>query len=297
MALMVCAPVAEARHRHAHPHAVPNYISTQDLAIPVNAALRAQADGKRVIVVFDIDNTLLTTPQDLGGDTWYNWKRTGLSADAYRDLITNNTALLQLAKLRPTQPDTAALIAELQARHITVYALSARGTNLRGATEDVLKVNGIDFSGAPECGPPLCVKRGNLGDTEIRSAARQIGLPVPDKAFRSLTISDGLIMATGQNKGLVLNLLLHSLPGKGYTDVYFVDDTFSNITDMQQAAPQIQARVHPYSYERFWTDSNAFMHDKARQDKADADYDNLRHSLCAAIQAAVCDTPSLTVKP
>jgi hypothetical protein len=294
MALMVCAPAAEAKRHHARPHPVPAYISTTDLAVPVQAALKAQAEGKRAIVVFDVDNTLLTAPQDLGGDTWYNWKKSGISAEAHHNLIINNTALLQVAKLNPTQPDTASLIAQLQAKHIAVYGLSARGTDLRGATENVLKANGIDFSGAPECGPPLCVKRGNLTDTDIRAAVRHIGLPLPEKAFYPITVSDGLIMATGQNKGLILNLLLHSLAGKGYTDVYFVDDTFKNITDMQAAAPLIRPRVHPYSYERFWSDSAAFMHDKARQDKADADYAALKYRLCAAIQAAVCDTPSLT---
>ncbi len=297
MALMVCAPLVEAKGRHMRPHPVPAYVSTHDLMVPVQAALKARASGQRVLVVFDIDNTLLTTPQDLGGDIWYNWKKAGISAEAHHDLIINNTALLQVAKLNPTQPNTADLIAQLQAEHIAVYGLSARGTDLRGATEKALKANGIDFSRAPECGPPLCVKRGNITDRDIRAAARHIGLPLPDKAFYPITVSDGLVMATGQNKGLILNLLLHSLSGKGYTDVYFVDDTFKNITDMQAAAPLIRPRVHPYSYERFWTESDTFMHDKARQDKADADYAALKYRLCAAIQATVCDTSSLTTKP
>ncbi|MEI9904870.1 MAG: DUF2608 domain-containing protein [Asticcacaulis sp.] len=83
----------------------------------------------------------------------------------------------------PTQPDTAALVGDLQARHVAVYALSARGNLLRGATEAVLHDNGIDLSPAPECGPPLCTRRGNLADTQVRAAERRLGMTPPGPAL------------------------------------------------------------------------------------------------------------------
>ncbi|MEI9904869.1 MAG: hypothetical protein WDN06_13550 [Asticcacaulis sp.] len=58
--LAVLAPPADARaHRH-HRVARPvlPYAATRDLAEPVQAALAAAKAGRRVIVVFDIDNTL-----------------------------------------------------------------------------------------------------------------------------------------------------------------------------------------------------------------------------------------------
>ncbi len=296
IALMI-ASVCDAKPHHDRTHAIPAYRSTTDLTDPVNEALKAKARGHRVLVVFDIDNTLLTMPQDLGSDTWFNWQKSLIAADtpngdaAFQDLILNNTVLLQIGRLKPTQTDTAALIARLQARHIPVYALSARGTDLRGATETALKANGIDLSSAPECGPPLCSRRGNLSDAQARAAARLAHIRLPATPFKPFTISDGVVMSAGQNKGLLLALLLKSLPGKAYTDIWFVDDTFHNITDVQNAAPQMTARVHPYSYERFWPDSAAFMQDKTRQAKTDVDFSHIRETLCTAMQAALCITP------
>ncbi len=292
-ALLACASMADAKPRHRHPvlHPVPASISVTDLAVPVADALAMRAKGRRVIAVFDIDNTLLTTPQDLGGDTWFNWQKSleapGDTA-AFADLIRRNAALLELSRMTPTQPDTAAQIRTLQAHGIPVYALSARSPDLRGATERVLKDNGIDLSTAPECGPPLCARRGSLHDAEIRGAMRAAGLKPATTAYRDITISDGVMLVSGQDKGILLNLLLHNLKARGYSDVYFVDDTFHNIETMRAAAPRFRARVHPYSYERFWPDAAAFMKDTARQTRATQDYTNFQQGLCASVQSDLC---------
>ncbi len=295
--LTLTSPADAKTHRaRFHPHAVPNYQSVTDLSVPVQAAIDAARHGKRVLVVFDIDNTLLTMPQDLGSDTWFNWQKslddpnTPQGNAAFQKLIADNSALLQLGRMTPTQPDTPALIHSLQAAHIPVYALSARGSDLRGATEDALAKAGIDLGTAPECGPPLCTRRGKLSDAQIRAAATRLHLKVQTQPFYPVTVSDGVVMASGQDKGFLLHLLLSSLPAR-YTDVYFVDDTFHNITDVQAAAPLISARVHPYSYERFWPDAADFMKDQARQTKATQDFSHVKDTLCSAMQAALCITP------
>ncbi len=280
---LLAAPPAEA-HRHIALRSEPAYVSTTDLGAPVKAALAARAAGHRVIAVFDIDNTLLTLPQDLGSDTWFNWQRT-VNPDFGR-VLGDNAMLLELSEMRPTQPDTAALIRSLQAGGVTVYALSARSPGLRGATEDALAQAGIDLSAAPECGPPLCARRGNLNAAQIIAAAGRLHVRL-SAAPRTVTVSDGVMMVAGQDKGVMLHLLLGSLKAR-YDEVFFVDDTFQNITDVRAAAPGIRARVHPYSYERFWPDARAFMSDTARQGKADADMSRLRTSVCAAVDAATC---------
>ncbi|MDV6332191.1 DUF2608 domain-containing protein [Asticcacaulis sp. 201] len=288
MAALSCLPVAtEAAQRPQ-----PAYISITDLANPVDAALAAHAQGRRVLVVFDIDNTLLTMPQDLGSDTWFNWQQTRDKSEAgFQALLVNNTALLQLSTLSPTQPDAAQQVKRLQTAGIAVYALSARGSDLRGATEAALKANGIDLSSAPECGPPLCVRRGNLGDAEIRRAAKRARISVQTKPYRPVTVSDGVMMLSGQNKGVMLGILLKSLKGRSYTDVYFVDDTFQNIRNVQAAAPEMKADIHLYSYERLWPTTAAFMADPVRQGKTDSDFKAVRDSLCNAIRATLCVTP------
>ncbi|MFT4076813.1 MAG: DUF2608 domain-containing protein [Asticcacaulis sp.] len=292
MLLLAAAVLACASSPMAAPRPQPAYISVTDLATPVDAALAAQAKGRRVMVVFDIDNTLLTLPQDLGSDTWFNWQGTRDSSEAgFQALLVNNSALLQLTTMTPTQPDAAAQVKRLQAAGIAVYALSARGSDLRGATETALKANDIDLSAAPECGPPLCVRRGNLTDAEIRQAAKKARITVQAKPYRPVTVSDGVMMLSGQNKGVMLGLLLKSLKGRGYDDIYFVDDTFQNIRNVQGAAPEIKPEIHPYSYERLWPETAAFMADPARQAKTDTDLKAVRDSLCEAIRAVLCASP------
>ncbi|WP_155914601.1 DUF2608 domain-containing protein [Asticcacaulis sp. AC460] len=288
--MMTAALPAEAKKRQRTTYQpVPTYISVTDLATPVQAALSAKAKGRNVIVIFDIDNTLLTMPQDLGSDTWFNWQRSqDDSDDAFDALLRNNTFFLQASTMTPTQADSAALVRQLQAAGIPVYALSARGTALRGATEAALKANGIDLTRAPECGPPLCIRRGDLRDKEIRYAARWVGLKLPAGPYRPVTVSDGVMLVNGQDKGVMLNLLLRSLPAR-YNDVYFVDDTFHNVENVQNASPRITAKVHPYSYERYWPDAEAFMKDAPRQAKSDEEFARIKASLCAAVRAHICE--------
>ena len=281
---LFAAPGAEA-HRHAPHQAVPAYVSTTDLGAPVQAALAAHAAGRRVIAVFDIDNTLLTMPQDLGSDTWFTWQRTE-RPDGFAKLLSDNAMLLELGEMKPTQPDGPALLHTLQAAGIAVYALSARSPDLRGATEDALAKAGIDLSSAPECGAPLCSRRGNLNAVDIHAAARRLHVTLKGEP-RTVTVSDGVMMVAGQDKGVMLHLLLGSLKGR-YDDVFFVDDTFQNITDVRAAAPAFKARIHAYSYERFWPDAKAFMNDPARQAKSDAGMTQLKAGICAAIDATTC---------
>jgi hypothetical protein len=293
------AHAAEARpaHHPARHHAsrpIPVERVTYDLGVPVAEALRAKAQRRRVLVAFDIDNTLLTTRQDVGGDSWYVWKRgqddaaTPQGRAAVSDLLRDNSALLELSAMKPTQADAAALIAKLQAKGVAVYALSARGADLRGATERALGEAGIDLSSAPECGPPLCVKRGKLGEAQIHAASARAGWPQTGP-FRPVTVSDGVMLVAGQDKGLMLDLLLASLPTR-YDEVWFVDDTQDNVEHVIRAAPHIAARLHPFAYSRLWLDAADFMQSKARQEKAEQDMAAFRAGVCAALDSEICAT-------
>ena len=267
-----------------------------DLSIPVDEAINAQKSGHTVIVVFDIDNTLLTMPQDLGGDTWFNWKKSEISKDPQNQepldtFFSENSLLLQAGSMKPTQENTAALIRELQDNGVAVYALSARGDDLRGTTELALKSAGIDLSTEPECGPPLCSRRGNLNDAQIRDAAHALGMNLPPKRFRPVTVSDGVMMIAGQNKGVMLPLLIESLSGTKFTDVYFVDDTLKNIEDVDANEVNIY-RIHLFNYRKFWGDADRFNHDSTRQEQTEKSLGRLREALCSAMKSALCPKPN-----
>ena len=48
---------------------------TFDEIAPVVANLNSLYGAENVLIVADIDNTLLTSATDLGGDIWYQWQR------------------------------------------------------------------------------------------------------------------------------------------------------------------------------------------------------------------------------
>ena len=47
--------------------------------------LSQQYDVSEILVVLDIDNTILTSSTDLGGDIWYQWQRGKLNLKPYDD--------------------------------------------------------------------------------------------------------------------------------------------------------------------------------------------------------------------
>jgi hypothetical protein len=277
------------------------FARTTDLKDAVNAALADKARGRRVLVVFDIDNTLLTVPHDLGSDAWYAQKsendipKSPAPEAAREAMFRDSNLLLNAARMDKTQDNADILIAALQAAHIPVFAMSARDPALRGSTERELKRNGIDLSPAPQCGPPLCARRGNIRSDDIKAALNKLKLKQPDRPLRSITVSDGVVLLQGQDKGKFLHLLIHSLGdrrAKPFDDIYFIDDTPHNIEAVVRTAPYLHGRVHIYQYERMWEKSAAYRNSDERQAKAEADMGALRKDLCAAMQAVICDPPS-----
>jgi hypothetical protein len=277
------------------------FTHTSDLKEAVDAAVADKAKGRRVLVVFDIDNTLLTMPHDLGSDAWFAQKsehvipQSPAPESARETMFRDSNLLLNAARMDKTQGDADALIAALQAKSIPVFAMSARDPALRGSTERELKRNGIDLSTAPECGPPLCVGRGNITSERLKAALSELNLKMPDRPLRYVTVSDGVVLLQGQDKGKFLHLLIHSLGdkrSKPFDDIYFIDDTPRNIDSVVSAAPYLHGRVHIYQYERMWEKVNAYKASSERQAKADTDLETIRTTACAAMTATICDAPS-----
>ena len=102
---------------------------TDDLAVVADAALQlADRHGRdKVLVVFDIDNTLLAMEQGLGSDQWYYWQKDLEKEDPCSGDLVNNRfsvqgALYFASALRPTQPDVAEqIIAAVKAHEHQVY--------------------------------------------------------------------------------------------------------------------------------------------------------------------------------
>lgn len=199
----------------------------------------------RVLVVFDVDSTLLYDP--LGGPQLGDMKDS--EPEKFRSV---ERALMYLKSLAPTEPGLAEELARLERAGIATYALTARGEDMRGMTLRELARAGIAFPRAPECGPPLCVKRGVLPPDVVLAAARKVlgeqelvrlGF---DKG-RPVGVSDGVMNAAGLHKGVMLRVLVASL-GQEYDAVIFVDDARKNVDHVADAAAGMSQQITGFHY-------------------------------------------------
>ncbi len=178
----------------------------------VVATLNETYGSDDVLIVLDIDNTILTSSVDLGGDFWYQWQRGRLGVQPESDQKVDclfEDAIGLLYELGPMQITEASLpdkIRTWQDSGNTVFALTSRSPKYRAATERELMRAGVDLSRAalsPEDG----------------------GVPVyRDITDREWSYMQGVMMTTGMNKGAMLRMLLDRT-GREFSAIVFVDDT------------------------------------------------------------------------
>ena len=79
--------------------------ATDDLGMVADIALQlADSHGKdQVLVVFDIDNTLLAMEQDLGSDQWYYWQKDLQMEDPCSAMLVDNRFAAQVRCFSPAR--------------------------------------------------------------------------------------------------------------------------------------------------------------------------------------------------
>lgn len=211
---------------------------TTDLAEVVeDTSLLAKTTGiDSILVVLDIDNTLLAMEQDLGSDQWYQWQKALAENEpcgrfTVPDRFAVQGAIYHASAMRPTQPDAAEQVRALQDSGLRVIALTSRGTDYRLQTFRELRRNGYDFR---------------------RSAlAPRAGWPenfTPSRGTRPARYEDGVFLTSGQHKGdMLLDLLERSetpLPAV----VVSVDDKRSNLDALTEALTPLGVVVRSWHY-------------------------------------------------
>lgn len=200
---------------------------------------------ERVLVVFDIDSTLLFDPE--GGPDLGELEST--DPQRFRDV---ERTVMNLKSLRLTEAELLGELARLDAAGIARFAMSARGADMRDMTHRELEFNGISFPHAPECGPPLCTRRGRIEPDQVLSAARSVlgSSELTRLGFergRRISVSEGILMAAGLDKGVLTRVLLASLGGD-YRAVVFIDDAQKNVADMSRASQTMLQDIAIFHY-------------------------------------------------
>ena len=183
--------------------------------------LLEQSDASDILIVLDIDDTILTSSTDLGGDVWYQWQRGKLNikpTDAQKVdcLFEDSIGLLyELGTTKLTDSIIPNLINNWQEKEIPVFALTSRSPRYRAATERELNRTGIDFT---------------------KTALRPEGEDLPTYRYNlknEMSYMKGIMMTSGMNKGEMLQHILQKT-NQDFESIIFVDDSEKNVYNLEQ---------------------------------------------------------------
>ncbi|WP_299073144.1 DUF2608 domain-containing protein [uncultured Paraglaciecola sp.] len=221
------------------------------------ASLSAQYGTENVLVVLDIDNTILTSTTDLGSDLWYQWQRGKLdikptAAQQVACLFEDSIGLLyELAPMRLTEKNINQTISNWQTAGHTVVALTSRAPKYRAATERELTRNQVDLTASAL----VPVGQYSMLFREIKG--------------REISYMQGVMMTSGLNKGEMLQHLLDKTQ-RTFSAIVFVDDSKKNIDNIYNAYQNTQnLDMHIYHYTRVEDEREKQFGHVLTQDQAD----------------------------
>ncbi len=215
----------------------------------------------KTLIVLDIDNTLLTMNQDLGGDAWFNWQADLIAKSDLSDVVAPNIdGLLKIqgllytaSSMHPVDAQNPSVIQDLQRNGFVVMALTSRGLDFQNVTGRELGLNKYDFT---DTGPgPTSGYVGKFLPYDL-NAIEASGLS-KDEASRwklgsakPVVYQGGIFFGAGQHKGAMLKTLL-AKTGFAPCGIVFIDDTPKHTERVWDAfdSTQIDINVIRYGYE------------------------------------------------
>ena len=228
---------------------------SNDLAYVVEDAqnLSKHYGKDQILVVFDIDNTLMAMEQGLGSDQWYDWQSKLQMTDPCDAMLVSDRlavqgALFYASAMRPTQSDAAQLVQRLQNDGLSVIALTSRGPAFRLATFRELRRNGYSLY-ATAIGP-------------------ERGYPdsfIPESGSRSARYEDGVFLTAGQHKGEMLKALLEKTDSAWPAVIVMADDKEKHLRAVMETFEGTGTAVHAWRYSREDGVVNSFDSDEATE--------------------------------
>lgn len=239
-ALLLAACASTASGPAAPPRAQNLLAETDDLEMVADTSLQMSAlyGNDDVLVVLDIDNTLLAMEQGLGSDQWYYWQKDLAKEDPCSGKLVTGRFAVQGAiffasAMRPTQPDAAQQVRRMQDAGLKVIAVTSRGTDYRLQTFRELRRNGFSFWSSAL--PP------------------QPGFPedfVPQGGERPARYEEGVFLTSGQHKGDMIKALLAKTGTPAPKVIIMADDKQSNLDAVMEAFAKSDTAVHAWRYTR-----------------------------------------------
>lgn len=231
---------------------------------------------EKVLLVVDLDNTLLAMNQDLGSDQWFNWQESLLEEDkqhpdlvasSFNGLLEVQGVLFALSSMHPPQPDLPELVKELSSIGLSMFILTSRGKEFRSASQRELLSSGYDFAAAA---PTIREKRGDFSPYDVRKPkAHGLSAEIVERLGqpRAVTYANGIYMTAGQHKGYMLQTLLSRMDRKegptdsfaGFEAIVFVDDREKHTKRVQDSFERCEIDLATFRYSREDGNVSKFM--------------------------------------
>lgn len=212
--------------------------------------LLEKTDKNNILVVFDIDNTLLAMEQGLGSDQWYDWQKSLSEEDQCNprnvgDRFAVQGALYFASAMRPTQEDAATQVKAIQKLGVPVLALTSRGMDFQLQTFRELRRSNFNFS-----------------YSAIGPAGGYDEPFVPVENGRLSLYEDGVFLTAGQHKGQMLYALLEKTATGMPAVIVMTDDKQKNLDAVKETFSALNVPVHAWRYTG--EDSNVRSFDPAQ---------------------------------
>lgn len=224
----------------------------EDIIIQKNKKIAVQD----ILVVFDFDNTLMAMNQDIGSDQWYNWQSKVIAENNKKEKMFNSKSelfeahykIFALGSMHPVEADTVKIVKKIQNQKIKTFILTSRGSGYRNDTE--MELDQVDLS----------FKESSVGP-EGGYPSRFI--PEGTDLKKEISYMDGILMGSGQDKGILLKYILDKTKTK-FKVIIFIDDTLKNIENVEESFKESVDLVTVY-----------YTHEQERVDQLDKNKKNI----------------------
>lgn len=192
-------------------------------------------DPKTTLMVFDLDDTLITMSQPLGSVGWWDWQQElqkqgsdseKLVTKDYQQLVRIQNILFQLVKMEVTDEYVLPFLKDAIKQGTMLMGLTARGQEHLSATLMQLKDNQFMLE------EQLIFKKHGL---ELNHNKTSIAGTVHCPQFnREVIYQQGIMFLDGEDKGEALLCMLTKTK-QNIKTILFVDDTKGNTISMNKA--------------------------------------------------------------
>ncbi len=193
--------------------------------------------AKNIVLVSDVDDTLITMPSFIGSDAWWDWQfellhndptSPDLVATTFNGLMRAQHWLNTLQKMQLTDQQIPTTIASFEKQGGVFMIETGRGVENSDVTEHQLSNVGLKKDLA-------------MNDTLTK-------LMQCDGLKRDILYRDGAMYVAGQNKGLALQCFLKQTK-RHYKAIVFIDDVLKNDTDIIHAFDRQQTDIAVYAFQ------------------------------------------------